>query len=412
MRNGRKLFLATAFAAFLSVGAFAGLSSTKESKPAEAATTAFTNSAVYLEPNSNWTQTSARFAVYYTYTENGSKEGWLSMTKVADSFYCARLPEKQITLVIFCRMNGGTSDNNWNNKWNQTGDLSPNDFSSSSAVFKVPSGAWDGSDKTNWKANSTYTSKFYDRYVACEDNNWNAKDENYKLAVDMTKGEGRLVKTFDVSGTPASEELKLTNGSWSEGFGCNTVSDGTDSNYVDISAGGTSNIKLLVSGSYEIYWKYYETSKQIWIQIGSDTEANNYASAFLSAITCTDTSVTSSINAWNKVGSETTSMEYKFSQLTSGAKSILVEATGDKDSSDPVKKCIARYDRILSKYGYGTASGQYHDFMGRTPTVIGNGAIVLDSIVGSSGGTLAIVAISSVSLVAIGGYFLFKKKHQ
>ena len=33
-------------------------------------------------------------------------------------------------------------------------------------------------------------------------------------------------------------------------------------------------------------------------------------------------------------------------------------------------------------------------------------------IVNGSGSTIAIVAITSVSLIALGGYFLFKKKHQ
>ena len=48
--------------------------------------------------------------------------------------------------VIFCRMNPSSSTNNWNNKWNQTGDLTiPTDGKN---LFTVPSGAWNGSTST------------------------------------------------------------------------------------------------------------------------------------------------------------------------------------------------------------------------------------------------------------------------
>lgn len=42
-----------------------------------------------------------------------------------DGIYEADVPEGTWTGVIFCRMNGSTTDNNWDNKWNQTVDLLP-----------------------------------------------------------------------------------------------------------------------------------------------------------------------------------------------------------------------------------------------------------------------------------------------
>ncbi len=42
-----------------------------------------------------------------------------------------------------------------------------------------------------------------------------------------------------------------------------------------------------------------------------------------------------------------------------------------------IEQCAARYDRIHSKYGYGTGANDYHDFMSRTPAKHCSGAILL-----------------------------------
>ena len=79
---------------------------------------------LYLTPNANWKQGDARFAAYFF----GNGETWVSMTKVAGEtdLYEVTIPtDKKYPNVIFCRMNPGTSANNWNDgvKWNQTADL-------------------------------------------------------------------------------------------------------------------------------------------------------------------------------------------------------------------------------------------------------------------------------------------------
>ena len=48
--------------------------------------------------------------------------------------------------IIFCRMNPNTTDNNWNNKWNQTGDLTvPTDGTN---LYTVKDGTWDNGGGT------------------------------------------------------------------------------------------------------------------------------------------------------------------------------------------------------------------------------------------------------------------------
>lgn len=104
---------------------------------------------VYLKPNSNWTKDNARFAIYFF----GSGETWVSMTKVeGTNYYGVKISDiisNGYTNLIFCRMNGGTSTNSWDNKWNQTGDLNVSDFTSGKNCFAVPAGSWDGAT-TGW----------------------------------------------------------------------------------------------------------------------------------------------------------------------------------------------------------------------------------------------------------------------
>lgn len=88
------------------------------------------NMDLYLEPNANWKQDGARFAVNCF---GASDNDWFDMEETAaDSGIYKIKDDEQIelgkyTTVIFCRMNPATSENNWSNKWNQTKDLVIND---------------------------------------------------------------------------------------------------------------------------------------------------------------------------------------------------------------------------------------------------------------------------------------------
>ena len=95
---------------------------------------------LYLVPNDNWNVDNARFAVYFF----GNGETWVSMTKVEgeSNMYEVAVPtDKVYPSVIFCRMNPGTTANNWTNKWNQTADLkAPTDGTN---CYTVKAGTWD-----------------------------------------------------------------------------------------------------------------------------------------------------------------------------------------------------------------------------------------------------------------------------
>ena len=92
---------------------------------------------LYLKPNSNWLMDGARFAAY-TWDIG---DAWFDLTDSDnDGYYEVTVPGN-ISNIIFCRMNPGTTENNWSNKWNQTSDLViPTDGAN---CYTVADGTWD-----------------------------------------------------------------------------------------------------------------------------------------------------------------------------------------------------------------------------------------------------------------------------
>ena len=99
---------------------------------------------VLLKPGTNWKQSNARFAVYFY---GGDGESWVSMSKVdgETDLYYAIAPSGTRKNLIYCRMNPGAAANNWNNKWNQSADLT---WSNSYSLFTVANSSWDGATTT------------------------------------------------------------------------------------------------------------------------------------------------------------------------------------------------------------------------------------------------------------------------
>ena len=92
---------------------------------------------LYLKPSSDWKTDNARFAIYAF----GSGEAWYSMSVVSgDAGYYQATVDDKYPQVIFCRMNGSTSENNWNNKWNQTQDMP---VESDKNLCLITDGVWD-----------------------------------------------------------------------------------------------------------------------------------------------------------------------------------------------------------------------------------------------------------------------------
>ena len=118
--------------------------SAKEVEVSETGVTMTGGEVLYLKPNSNWTKDGARFAAYFF----GSGNTWASLEQCPRDagYYKVTVPSGSWSNVIFCRMNPSATANNWNNKWNQSGDLV---YDGTKNLFTVASGSWDGA-KTAW----------------------------------------------------------------------------------------------------------------------------------------------------------------------------------------------------------------------------------------------------------------------
>ena len=103
---------------------------------------------IYFAPADNWKQDNARFALYYFNNDNNTY-GWKDFAPVANTngIYSATMSSETWDGIIFVRMNPNTSENNWNNKWNQTADIF--EIPSGKNLFNGTSGAWDG-DNGSW----------------------------------------------------------------------------------------------------------------------------------------------------------------------------------------------------------------------------------------------------------------------
>ncbi len=97
---------------------------------------------VYLDVT-NWGPSEARYSIYFF----GNGDTWVSMEKVeGTSLYGANISDKidTYTNLIFVRLNGVTTENNFNNKWNQTGDLNMQDVKDGKNLFTIATNSWDG----------------------------------------------------------------------------------------------------------------------------------------------------------------------------------------------------------------------------------------------------------------------------
>lgn len=201
---------------------------------------AATASTLYLKPNSNWTQAGARFAAYFF--DNG--ETWDSMTDAGDGYYKVAVPtSKTYPSVIFCRMNPGTSTNNWDNKWDQTKDLTiPTDGKN---CYTVKEGAWSKGDGT-----------------------WSFKDA---AAIDITSANGNVVavgQSIKFEYSYRNSSTAPTNVTW-ESNKTSVATVDTNGNVTGVSAGSvtiTASADGFVQGKYDLTVSNLQKGLQLYFK--------------------------------------------------------------------------------------------------------------------------------------------------
>ena len=114
---------------------------------------------VYLKPNGIWNKDGARFAAYYFKSADDSDNGWIDFE---DFNTCTPVSKAVIPSgydkVILCRMDGTKAANNWDNKWNQTLDLTVPTGNDTLYTISSINGCTEGKSCGSW---GTYTPPTY-----------------------------------------------------------------------------------------------------------------------------------------------------------------------------------------------------------------------------------------------------------
>ena len=98
---------------------------------------------LYLKPGV-WTADGAKFAVYYFKDDLSGWSDFMTATPEDENVYVGTIPaEFADAKIIFVRLNGEATEANWDNKWNQSGDL---DIDANKPLYVITSaegaGAW------------------------------------------------------------------------------------------------------------------------------------------------------------------------------------------------------------------------------------------------------------------------------
>ena len=187
------------------------------------------------------------------------------------------------------------------------------------------------------------------------------------------------------------------------------ASNGNDSGFTVFGAGG-AEFQYLNSGANSKY-RFYASSQtpvclyRMNVDDTINSEVSTYSTTFLSTMTCSGSgSVTAEAGSWD-------SMTTAYNALSMDAQRELALTTGDRTGTG-VAGAIGRYDEIITKHG----TSDYPDFMFRES--IGKLVLGLSSNISfavndkDNSTTLIIILVSSISLVAIAGYFVIRRRKE
>lgn len=114
---------------------------------------------IYLKPNGIWNTGIPRYAAYYWKSANTSDNGWVDFSSfnACTPCYKATIPSGY-DKTILCRMDGSEAANNWDNKWNQTLDLTVPTGNDTCYTISSINGCTESKSCGSW---GTYTAPTY-----------------------------------------------------------------------------------------------------------------------------------------------------------------------------------------------------------------------------------------------------------
>lgn len=150
---------------------------------------------LYLKPNSNWSEANARFAAYFF----GNGDKWVDMTKSdTEGIYEVDLPSGGYTTVIFCRMNPATTDNKWENKWNQTCNM----IIGENSYCIIPDGCWGGNFAV-WSQNTSFPFSIKDgEYYLVPNDDWKKDEARFAAYFCNGSSPAKWIDMEQVDGAP------------------------------------------------------------------------------------------------------------------------------------------------------------------------------------------------------------------
>ena len=351
-------------------------------------------SVLELKVNNNWASAGARFAAYFY--GKAEETTWVDMTLVSGStqLYEVNVPEGYPN-VIFCRMDGSTTENNWDNKWNQTGNLTID----AAGYYLMYDDSWDTgvwyAGKDLVYASGDFTTpewKIDDKYQLA----WNKLSGQYEIENFCAElQEGSVFKIYN-----------KTIGLW-----LGYESEGMTNDYSLFTQGDMGNIVLTRDTCLDIYYK--PLHDLIWIEENATAAAHAFAKTFLSTTNgiCVDsskssgdTNVSALAAVWNvKETPDGSSLVEKWNALSVGAKAVFAEGTATED----IANAKARYVHIMSRYSEQlTAFDNGPAYLAKAQFGFGSDL--------SNGATsiVTIVALIAISTLALATFLVINKKRR
>ena len=166
----------------------------------------------------------------------------------------------------------------------------------------------------------------------------------------------------------------------------------------NFSGGGDNDITVLVGGTYALYFD--SATRSVYITTVAIAQADEWAQYFLSNVGC-DASGVNLPTGWSSCATE-------YAKLSGDAKDIVYGATG-KESGTYVEQAVARYDVAVRNHSSLTRFIVNSGNTPRTSSYVN--PISIFNKVDSSAVIISAVVIGATTL-AVGGYFLLRKKKE
>lgn len=328
----------------------------------------------------DWENSDAKFGVYFFNETRNAFSDFAVNVPLQDGIYIASYElDFNPTTMIGIRFDSECTTPNWDDKWNQTQNLTFYQY----GVIGVT-----GYDDSGWSDElaTVKITRGVDEIDVVLDNykrNAENKSEHYNDYIDLQEND-EFVIDYNSTSYHNWDSLPIFDDNFS---------------YDE----STQKIKVEVSGTYSFYFKAYETDEvhhDVFISKPEVAFADAWALAFLA-------------DGCDTTKSNWSDYEDEFDKLPHSAKSFLLNvehADPDVHFENYFAQAIQRYDYVI--YLYGTSS--YDDYIGRveagkiTPRT--SGQLIGVSSNDNSTSIAVVIILSVTSLTAIGGCLLLKRR--